>query len=243
MNTLPRSRFRQFAAARFSAEGAAGLHLTLGVLALVLAAWAFGLIADDVVDGAPITLLDVRLANWFHAQATPGVTRFMLFVTTWNSIAGVAVMAVLLACILWRRRLDYWLLALVATVPGGMFVNGLMKLAFGRARPTFDHPLVTLSTYSFPSGHTSGVTLFYGYLACLLVAHMASRGRRAAVIAAAMAMVALVGFSRIYLGAHYLTDVLAGAAEGLAWLAICITTVSTLRRRRAARGLPFWRRS
>lgn len=242
MNAIPSSRLRRFAAARFSPEGTAGLYLTAGVAALVLTAWVFGLIAGQVAAHGPLTVLDVRLANWFHARATPGVTHVLLLFTNWNSIAGVLAMSAVLGVVLLRRRLDDWLLALVLTVPGGMAVNVLMKLAFARARPVFEQPLVTLDTFSFPSGHSSGAALFYGFLACLLVRHATSAGKRAAVGIAAVLMVAAVGFSRIYLGAHYLTDVLAGIAEGGAWLAICITAVSHLRRRRAARGLPFWRK-
>jgi membrane-associated phospholipid phosphatase len=188
-------------------------------------------------------LLDLQLANWFHARATPGVTRVTLWFTHWNSVAGVLVMTAILGYALLRRRLDYWLLALVCTVPGGMAVNVLMKLTFERARPVFEQPLVTLHTYSFPSGHASGATLFYGFLACLLVRHVASSGKRIGIVAGATLMVVAVCFSRVYLGAHYLTDVLAGVAEGLAGLAVCITAVSSLRRRRDARGLPLWRTS
>jgi membrane-associated phospholipid phosphatase len=238
MNTLsrPRSRFRQFAAARFAAEGAAGLHLTCGVLVLVAAAWLFGAIAEQVAGNGPFTLVDVQIANWFHAHATPTVTRAMLFVTTWNSVAGVLAMSAVLGYVLWRRGQWHWLLALVATVPGGDAVNVLMKLSFARARPSFIHPIVTLDTVSFPSGHAASAALFYGFLACLLMHHAVRFSQRAMIVAAAALMVALVGFSRIYLGAHYLTDVVAGAAEGLAWLAICITAATTLQRRRAARG-------
>jgi membrane-associated phospholipid phosphatase len=142
----------------------------------------------------------------------------------------------------WRKR-DYWLLALAVTVPGGMAVNILMKFAFARARPVFDEPLVVLHTYSFPSGHASGAALFYGFLACLLVRHAGSTAQRAAIIAAAALMVAAVCFSRVYLGAHYMTDVIAGVAEGLAWLAICLPAMTSLRRRREARGLPLWRKT
>lgn len=241
MNASPPSRLRRFAAARFSPEGAAGLYLTMGVATLVAAAWVFGLIAGQVAANGPITLLDLQLAQSFHARATPGVTEVTLLFTHWNGVAGVLAMTAVLGYALLRRRLDYWLLALVCTVPGGMVVNGLMKLAFERARPVFEQPLVTLHTYSFPSGHASGATLFYGFLACLLVRHVASSGKRFAIGAGAALMVAAVCCSRLYLGAHYLTDVLAGVAEGLAWLAICITAVSNLRRRREVRGLPLWR--
>ena len=242
MNPFP-SRLRLFAAARFSPEGAAGLYFTMGVAVLLLAAWGFGLIAGQVAANGPVTLLDLQLAHWLHARATPGVTQLLLVFTHWNSVAGVLAMSAILGYALLRRRLDYWLLALVCTVPGGMAMNFLMKLVFERARPVFEQPLVTLHTYSFPSGHASGATLFYGFLACLLVRHVTSNGKRFGIGASAALMVAAVCFSRVYLGAHYLTDVLAGVAEGLAWLAICITAVSSLRRRREARGLLLWRRS
>jgi undecaprenyl-diphosphatase len=74
----------------------------------------------------------------------------------------------------------------------------------------------------------------YGIVACYLVVHLRSQAGRAAVVAGAVAAVALVALSRMYLGVHYLSDVLAAAAEGCAWLAVCVTAVSGLRRQRAA---------
>jgi undecaprenyl-diphosphatase len=234
--TLP--RLHRFAAARFSPGGAFGLHLTAGVALMLLAAWVFGDIAEDVVTGDAITVLDVRLAHWFHAHASAGVTRLMLLMAYWHGVAGTLAMALLAGAWLRRRHERYWLLALAAAVPGGLVLNVLLKFAFHRARPQFDDPLLTLATYSFPSGHTVGATLVYGLLASYAAAHARSWGARAAALLAAGLMVALVGLSRMYLGVHYLSDVLAAAAEGCAWLAVCITAVSTLRRRRLARGLP-----
>jgi membrane-associated phospholipid phosphatase len=242
-NTLP--RLQRFAAARLSPEGEFGLHVTIGVVLLVLAAWAFGAVADEVVEGAAITVFDVEVANWLHAHARNGngLTRFMLLITTWHNTAGVLVMVALLAYWLYRRGDHYWLLALAYTVPGGMLLNVLLKYTFRRPRPQFDSPLVTLSTYSFPSGHTVAATLLYGFLAVYLTRHARSWRQRAVAALLACVMVALVGASRMYLGAHYLTDIMAAVAEGCAWLAICITAVSTLRRRREARGQPLWRKS
>jgi undecaprenyl-diphosphatase len=96
--------------------------------------------------------------------------------------------------------------------------------------------LLTLTTYSFPSGHTAAATVFYGLVACYLVRRVPGGPKRAAVIAACCLMVMLVALSRMYLGVHYLSDVLAASAEGVAWLAVCITAVSTLQRRRIARA-------
>ena len=226
-------RLHRHLAARFSSAETFGLHLTLGALAVLAAGWLFGMIAGEVVAGAPLTVLDLRLANWFHLHARSGWTPMMLFVTHWHQQAGILAMALLLGLYLRARQAYYWLLALVLTVPGGMLLNVLLKYTFQRARPSFDDPLLTLATYSFPSGHASGAALFYGFLAAYLVCVLARPALRAAVLCAAAAMVALVALSRVYLGAHFLSDVLAGIAFGCAWLAVCITAISTFRRRRA----------
>jgi membrane-associated phospholipid phosphatase len=236
-------RLHRFTAARLSPDGQFGWHLTAGVALMLLAAWVFAGIAEDVVTNDSITVLDVHLAHWFHAHATPGFTRAMLLVTHMHSVPGIAVLTLPLAVWMYRKGAHDWLLALAVAVPGGMLLNVLMKYTFQRSRPRFDEPLLQLSTYSFPSGHTAAATLLYGLLACYLFRQVHSWGGRIAIAVAACAMVALVGLSRMYLGVHYLSDVLAAVAEGCAWLAICITAVSTLRRRRAARGQPFWRKS
>ena len=225
----------KFVAARLSPEGAFGLHLTFGVLLLVLAGGLFAGIAEDVVTADRITVLDLHIAQWFRAHATPAATRAMLFITNWHDTLGVSLMALLLAAYFYVKRARHWLLALIVSVPGGMLLNVLLKDVFQRTRPSLHDPLVTLSTYSFPSGHTAGATVLYGVLACYLVVARRGWRVRAAAVAGACAMVALVGLSRIYLGAHFLSDVLAAIAEGVTWLAICITAISTLRRRHAAR--------
>lgn len=228
-NSFP--RLYRHVAARFVPDTQFGLHLTVGVAMLWLAAWLFGELASDVVAHAPITVIDARLASWFHLHASGGWTPFMLFITNWHAPLGVLAMSALLGGYLYARRAHYWLAALVLAVPGGLLLNLTLKYIFHRARPSFTDPLVTLSSYSFPSGHTSGAALFYGLLAAYLVCVSRRWSARLLLGAAALAMVALVGLSRIYLGAHYLSDVLGAVAVSCAWLTICITGVSTLRRR------------
>ena len=228
----------RFLAARFSPEGETGLHFTIGIALILCAALAFGEIAEDVVEGDTITLVDVQLAHWFRRRAVSGsgFTDAMLLITHWNGIVGSSIMGVLLALWFWYRKAHYWLVVVLVSVPGGMLLNVALKHIFRRARPTLEDPLLTLSTYSFPSGHTAAATVFYGLLACYLVRRLRSWPARMAVMAACVLMVMLVALSRMYLGVHYLSDVLAASAEGAAWLAVCITAVSTLRRRRMARA-------
>lgn len=230
-------RLHRHLAARLDPEHALGLHLTVGIALLALAAWLFGAIASEVVAQANITLIDLRLANWFHQFADSAWTPFVHLITNWHHPLGIGLMAALLAAWWYRRGERYWVLALLCAVPGGLLLNVLLKYIFQRARPHFDEPLVNLATFSFPSGHTSGATVLYGMLAAWLVCHCRAKALQGLIVAAAVFMVAAVALSRLYLGAHYLSDVLAGMAVGGAWLAVCITSVSTLRRQREARTL------
>jgi membrane-associated phospholipid phosphatase len=228
-------RIYRHLAARFQPDTEFGLHLTVGILLLGVGAWIFGEIASDVMRQAPITVIDLQLANWFHLQAGSGWTPVMLFITHWHAQVGLLIMSLLLANHFYTRRAYYWLASLLLAVPGGLLLNVLLKYIFQRARPVFDDPVVTLSSFSFPSGHTSGAVLFYGILAAYLVCINRRWSVRVLLVGAAVGMVVLVAFSRVYLGAHYLSDVLGAAAVSSAWLAICISGVSTLRRRHAVR--------
>ncbi len=214
------------------------LHLVAGLILLICAAAAFQAVASAALGpGARLAALDIRVAHWLHAHASAPLTALLLAVTHLHSVAGIAFLTLLFAWHLWRRQARYWMLTLLLAVPPGMLLNVLLKDNYRRLRPSFDAPLLTLPTYSFPSGHTLAATVFYGVLACYLWQRARSVAQRAAVVAGTVLMVALVAFSRIYLGVHFLSDVLAAVAEGLAWLAICVTGVSSLRRHRQ-RELP-----
>ena len=121
---------------------------------------------------------------------------------------------------------------MATTVFGGMLLNKFLKLAFYRPRPRFDDPILSLTGYSFPSGHTMAATVLYGVLAVLLVTKIKRKRSRVLVALAASLLIALVGFSRMYLGAHYLSDVLGAIAEGLAWMSLCLTAIYSVWRQR-----------
>ncbi|MBV6324618.1 phosphatase PAP2 family protein [Duganella violaceipulchra] len=231
------SKFVRFIEARLSPGGEFGLHLTAGLALLVAAAAVFGDLAEDVMGKEAITVLDMQVAHWFHAHAFEPLTSFMLGVSLAHTGYGMVVLMAALGWYFWRVQARYWLLALLVAVPSGALLNVALKYHFQRARPAFDEPLVSLMTYSFPSGHTSAATLFYGLLASYLVIARPHWHVRLGTALGCALMVLLVALSRVYLGAHYLSDVLAAMAESVAWLAVCITAISTLRRRREARTL------
>jgi membrane-associated phospholipid phosphatase len=202
------------------------LRLGVGALLLIGTAWVFGAIAEDVATGDRITVLDVVLARWLSEHATPTLTPWMLLVTDLHSTIAVSCYAAVAAAALaWRRQ---WrrLLTVFVCVAGGLTLNVLMKLAFHRARPVLDDPLLTLTGYSFPSGHVAGSTLMYGLLVAWVFACTRSPRLRLAALLAATGAIALVAFTRMYLGVHYLSDVVAAFAEGVAWLALCLSALA-----------------
>lgn len=222
-----------FVQARVSPQGYLGLHLTLGALVLIAASALFGTIARDVVRGRPLTVVDATVAAWLHAHATRSLTTVMLVVTSLGAPALVMGVATLLALYFVGRRRWYRLLAVIVVVPGGLLLNVLLQSAFHRTRPQFSDPILTLTSYGFPSGHVMAATVLYSLLAAFVVWTITAWRWRVLVVLVAGFLIMLVGFSRLYLGAHYLSDVLAAVAEGLAWLALCLTAVESLRRKRS----------
>jgi undecaprenyl-diphosphatase len=188
----------------------------VGIAALLL----FAAIAVEVASGRRLTALDLQLARWLHQHATPALTTAMWIVTDLHSTFAITCYgAVALICVAWKR---HWRAAalLVAGLGGGMLLNVVVKHAFQRARPVFDDPLLTLATYSFPSGHTAATTLFYGLLVARTFETTPSKPARALALLGAAAAIVLVAFTRMYLGAHYLSDVVAAVAEATAWLSL-----------------------
>jgi membrane-associated phospholipid phosphatase len=120
-----------------------------------------------------------------------------------------------------------WMLVLL----GGEWFNQGLKDYIKRDRPPF-HEAVHASGYSFPSGHTMGSLIAYGMLAYLLVLSLPTRRLRMTVVGLLAVLVLLIGFSRMFLGAHWFSDVVGGLAAGGFWLALCISAIETVRRRR-----------
>ena len=208
-----------------SAKQIRTLHLLAGLLVFTSMTLTLGEIAEDVHNNEPLTITDVLLSNWLHRNGSAPLTKAMWIITSLHASAVVCVAAVLIGLVLWRRRERYWVFALWLSVFGGLLLNRTLKLVFHRARPHFDDPLLTLTSYSFPSGHTMIATVFYGALAAFVFAKSNSWPLRITAGVVAITMIVLVAFSRVYLGAHYLSDVLAAMAEGLAWIALSMTAL------------------
>lgn len=181
-------------------------------------------LALQVILQGPLTRVDQEVTLFFALRRQEWLTRLTLFVADAHETIRVLGATALIA--MWRFwRRDLRDVRLLAVVPAGMLLNLGLKHLVQRPRPVLEEPLVHISTYSFPSGHAIASTVFYGALCALVFAHTRSPVWRTLAVLAAMAMVLLVSFSRVYLGAHYLSDVIAGAAEGLACLLLFLRYV------------------
>jgi membrane-associated phospholipid phosphatase len=179
----------------------------------------------------PLAVPDQQLATWFHAHLTQTFVTFLRILSEPGSSEWVGVVLFLAVLFFVCRRAWPAIVALIVAVPGGMLLNELVKLAVQRHRPYLEGPFVDWSGYSFASGHTIGATLLYGQLVLFLLPLMKSRQWRTLTIFIASALVLLVGFSRIALGAHYLSDVLAAMFFGILWLRLCVFAGQPMRRK------------
>ncbi|MBO0694974.1 MAG: phosphatase PAP2 family protein [Verrucomicrobia bacterium] len=170
----------------------------------------------------PLAGPDHELAGWFHERLTPAFVNVLHAFTDFGSGEWIGiVMFGLVLFFLWKR---WWpsLVTLIVAVPGGMLLNEWVKILVHRQRPFVHGPFVDWSGYSFASGHTIGATLLYGQLLLFVLPALKARHWRLLSVVSAISLVVLVGFSRIALGAHFLTDVLAAIFFGIIWLALCV---------------------
>jgi len=188
---------------------------------LILLAGVFILLAAIVASGA-VNGIDVVAVNYVYSLRSEILTRIMLGVSFLGSAPFISIAAIIFVLAFWIKRYKNEAIILAATLLSSVAIDNALKYFIRRGRPDVA-ALDTGITYSFPSGHAMNSLVFYGLLAYFAPRWIKNRRALFAVDAAAIILVALIGFSRIYLGAHYLTDVVAGWVAGLVVLGIAKT--------------------
>lgn len=179
-----------------------------------------------------MTAVDQSVLNWMLDIRTPGLTDAVTVVThSGGTVAAFVISTVVTVALLVRRH------AAEAVMVAGAMLSGwaamsLLKLLFGRARPPVPERLVELDSYSFPSGHAMMSAILACVLGAVVVRLVAPSVRRIGLLVLLGCYTVAVGLSRVYLAAHWLTDVLAGWAFGVAWAALWIWAISRRSRRR-----------
>ena len=192
------------------------------IIAILVSGMVFASLAEDLVNKETFSTLDPFFGTWLVAHTTvPGDHVFAIVTFLGNALvisAGTGLIGFWFA----RRRNWKKLILLFSAVAGGALLNLVLKNIFQRTRPAIPGAYMVDTGFSFPSGHSMISLVFYGMIAYLALSYVKNKKWKVLIIAGALLICALIGFSRLYLGVHFLTDVLAGWAAGGLGLAVCI---------------------
>lgn len=208
--------------ARLAPHDFAGLPLTLLVAAACYLAALFGGLIDEVLEQSTLVRIDAAANNAF----APYRSRPLLAVFSWITALGagpaICAAAIIATGFLWAHRRPGFIVPLWLTFLGSQATTYIGKFAIGRARPEF-LPDVVAATPSFPSGHTTAAMAVYGFLAYAIARDLPTLRQRFEVSFWTAMLILAIGFSRMFLSVHFLSDVLSGLLVGGFWLIVGFT--------------------
>lgn len=173
-------------------------------------------------------LFDQKVIEAVRFYSTPAMDSFMLFMTELGSSFMLGLLLIISMIWLFAKRKNlYGMLFYLITVAGGGLLNLFLKTFFGRERPNVNR-IIEADGFSFPSGHSMGSMTYYGFLGYLIIRSKRKPLSKAGWGILFCLVILLIGISRIYLGVHYPSDVLAGFMAGGVWLVICISLLEIM---------------
>jgi len=246
-------RFFKFVKKRLTPDEIFGLYLTVGIIVSAIFIYLFlnilfGLFTQDL-----LVMSDLRVLNIAATYRTPSLDQFMFFITTLGSGEVIFTGASVFAIFFYLTNHWRYLVSILTSVVFGEFFYRIFKHVIERPRPPISLSLVHASGYSFPSGHAFMAMAFYGLITYFIyrsfkdfrVRHISSlkiglkyrkfivkynKTLRAGAIMLFALLIGFIGYSRIYLGVHWPTDVLAGFAAGAAWITVFVTVLEIRRK-------------
>ena len=217
------SSISRFLVSRLDTQSYVGLHLTLSLVLAAIAIWLSSELLDAVLDNATLVHFDIVTDAWIHRHVNPTGLVVSRVISDVGSPAVMTVVGVIGGLVLIRRQRMTMLATWTAVFGGGWILERVLKFVVHRTRPAFTPTRASEFTMSFPSGHAMMCVMGVGMLVyVLMVPHPPAKPWRSLLIGLAASLVLVVGISRVYLGAHYPSDVLGGYAFGIAWLSVCI---------------------
>jgi membrane-associated phospholipid phosphatase len=191
--------------------------LLIGLLTAAVALALFSWLGREIILGVTLPL-DGAFRDRVHALASPGLTTVMIAASRYGGPSWLVPIGIALAVAFLIRGWHRGVLLIVVTITGTALLDAFLKQSFGRTRPEafFNYPLPL--SHSFPSGHAFFSASLLGGFAVLISGRIRSRVLRALVWVVTIGLILLIGFSRVYLGVHYPSDVLAGYAAAIIWV-------------------------
>lgn len=203
------------------------LILLGGAFVVVLSGLAFLAVAGAVMEG-DTQQVDEAIVQWFRSAEDPALPRGPAWlrevgidITALGSVVVLLLLVSAVSGFLWLQGRTRLLVLLMISTAGGFALNYVMKALFARPRPSVVPHLREVFTPSFPSGHAALSAVVYLTIGVLLFEVVKGRAARLYCLTIALAASGLVGLSRVYLGVHYPSDVMAGWATGIAWAGVC----------------------
>jgi len=229
--------FFTFLKHRLDRSAFSGLPSTLLTLAFFYVLSLFAGVVEDVLTSDVLTAADVRIADLLSAFRNEFLNTIFLWITLLGRAQSILVflLATLLILWIWKRR--EYIIPLMLVVTGSELFTFLAKFAFHRARP--DVGLYAESSFSFPSGHATSAAAFYGFLTYIFVRNLKGWKMKVNTLFAGIFIIVSVGFSRLYLGVHFTSDVWGGYLVGFLWLIIGISLVEWLQSKKLSAPSPL----
>jgi undecaprenyl-diphosphatase len=222
-----------------------GVFLVIGVVIAIAGTLAFAELGEWVQKGVT-QQFDVAVLEWMRQHHSPLLTQIATELTYLGTGSVVFMIVAVAALFLWHTEHKHSARLLLAAVAGNIILNGMLKLAFHRPRPDVFEWQTTAVSSSFPSGHAMSATVCYGTVAYLVMRLQKHHWSRVLTGTGAAVLILLICATRLYLGVHYPSDVIAGILVGLAWAGFCMATLEAslvIARRRAPRAVVEERRA
>ena len=220
-----------------SGESRLVAYLTAYAVIAFFAAFAglalFVELADEIEPGEDIAAFDDAFTASLRASTTQATLEFFKLATRLGDVAFLFAVATLVALVLIAKRKRLLAAIWIIATAGNGFLTLALKALFERTRPLHEHGLLLYEDWSFPSGHASGSLAVYTMLIYLALRGREVRWWHLPVLVVTMALVLMVGFSRVFLQVHYLSDVLAGYIVASSWLCVCIAGAEIAHARRS----------
>jgi undecaprenyl-diphosphatase len=207
---------------------ALGVYLVFGLAVAALAVWGFAALAEFVKEGATLKF-DLAAMTWMESHRVALLDRFLLDVTALGTGLVVLMIVGVAALFLALTEHRYSAILLLVATAGGQLLNTVLKLFYDRPRPSNIEALTHTMSTSFPSGHAMSAVIVYGTVAYLAARLQKKFWERFFTMFAAVIIIVAIAASRVYLGVHYPSDVLAGTIVGAAWAAFCMAGLEAVR--------------
>ncbi len=203
------------------------LLILIGFVVIYSSLALFSEISENVVN-QEIRVIDDAIVDFLLSFSSPLLNDAMVTITEMGSVWFTAVVSFFIVLFLWLKEKDKWgILFYLISIGGGGLLILLLKEFFRIDRPSINEQIDAIG-YSFPSGHAMGSMILYGFIVYLIIRGNLSRTLKVSLSVVLMLLASLIALSRVYLSAHYPSDVVAGQAGGLAWLMICIVSLEGL---------------